>query len=255
MRLSESIALGYFTLFLAVALIGSVKRHAAWRSVCLSALGITVAVFAPHAPDLLVSDVFIPLRDWWLLAVLPLAYWTPAPLAGKPNERLEAWLLRVDDKLAVNWPRASASELFELAYLMVYPMVPAGLMASSAGEIFWRAVLLAVLPCYGLLPLLPTRPPRALAPGASANSSIFRVANVGFLRVFGNAWNTLPSGHAAGAAAVAVVVWRSGSSFAPIFALLAAGIAIGTVRGRYHYAVDTLLGVALGMAAGLAAWR
>jgi membrane-associated phospholipid phosphatase len=208
---------------------------------------------APQAPDLLLSDVFIPLRDWWLLAALPLAYWAPAPLTGSPNERLERWLLRVDEKLGLI--SARASELFELAYLLVYPMVPAGLLASSEGELFWRAVLIAVLPCYGLLPLLPTRPPRALAPGAStADGSMFRVANVGFLRVFGNVWNTLPSGHAAGAAAVAVVVWRSGSSLAPLFALLAAGIAIGTVRGRYHYAVDTLLGVALGIAAGLAAW-
>ena len=255
MRFSELLALGYFLVFLAAALVCLLRGRPAWRTAGISALGIAFVSLAPQAPDLLLSDVVIPLRDWWLLAALPLAYWTPAPLAGRPNERLERWLLRVDEKLGLNSLRAS--EFFELAYLLVYPMVPAGLLASSAGELFWRAVLIAVLPCYGLLPLLPTRPPRALTPpGASTSSaSIFRVANVGFLRVFGNSWNTLPSGHAAGAAAVAVIVWQSGSSLAPAFALLAAGIAIGTVRGRYHYAVDTLLGVALGIAAGLAAWR
>jgi membrane-associated phospholipid phosphatase len=253
MRFSEFLALGYFLMFLAAALGCLLRGRPAWRTAGISALGIAFVSLAPQAPDLLLSDVFIPLRDWWLLAALPLAYWTPAPLAGRPNQRLEQWLLRVDEKLGLNSLRAS--EFFELAYLLVYPMVPAGLLASSAGELFWRAVLIAVLPCYGLLPLLPTRPPRALAGASTAVGSIFRVANVGFLRVFGNAWNTLPSGHAAGAAAVAVVVWRSGSSLAPIFVVLAAGIAIGTVRGRYHYAVDTLLGVALGIVAGLAAWR
>ena len=203
MRFSELLALGYFLIFLAAALVCLLRGRPAWRTAGISALGIAFVSLAPQAPDLLLSDVFIPLRDWWLLAALPLAYWAPAPLTGSPNERLERWLLRVDEKLGLI--SARASELFELAYLLVYPMVPAGLLASSEGELFWRAVLIAVLPCYGLLPLLPTRPPRALAPGAStADGSMFRVANVGFLRVFGNVWNTLPSGHAAGAAAVAV---------------------------------------------------
>ena len=77
-----------------------------------------------------------------------------------------------------------------------------------------------------------------------------RQANVRVLAACGNAWNTLPSGHAAGAAAVAVMVVRSGSPWAPVFLLLAVGIALGTVRGRYHYAVDTILGVAFGILAG-----
>jgi membrane-associated phospholipid phosphatase len=138
-------------------------------------------------------------------------------------------------------------------------MVPAGLLAidvSSPGMAadFWLALLASVLPCYGLLPLLSTRPPRALllpTPAARSAPTLARRANVSFLATFGNDWNTLPSGHAAGAASVAVTVWRSGSPLAPLFVLLALGIALGTVRGRYHYAVDTILGVALGVAAGL----
>jgi membrane-associated phospholipid phosphatase len=84
-------------------------------------------------------------------------------------------------------------------------------------------------------------------------ATLARRANVRFLATFGNAWNTLPSGHAAGAAAVAVMVWRSGSPLSPVFAVLAIGIAFGTVRGRYHYAMDTILGVALGVLAGVVA--
>jgi membrane-associated phospholipid phosphatase len=180
-------------------------------------------------------------------------------LTGVPNEPLERWLQSVDDRLGLTRLDPAAHGGLEFAYLLVYPMVPAGLLAvtysrpASAGE-FWVALLVAVLPCYGLLPLLPTRPPRALLlPNPSVTSTLARRANVRFLAAFGNAWNTLPSGHAAGAAAVAVMVWRSGSPLSPVFAALAIGIALGTVRGRYHYAMDTILGVALGVLAGVAA--
>ena len=113
MRFSELLALGYFLTFLVVSLGCVLRGRPGWRSAGLSALGVAVAGLAPHAPDLLISDVFIPLRDWWLLAALPLAYWTPAPLADRPNERLEEWLLRVDEKLGLISLRASG--FFELA--------------------------------------------------------------------------------------------------------------------------------------------
>ena len=175
---------------------------------------------------------------------------------GRWHEPLERWLQSVDDRLGLTRLDPAAHGVLEFAYLLVYPMVPAGLLAvtfSSPGDAgaFWLALLAAVLPCYGLLPLLPTRPPRAfLLPDMRVTSTLARRANVRFLATFGNRWNTLPSGHAAGAAAVAMMVWRSGSPLAPVFAVLAIGIALGTVRGRYHYAMDTILGVALGVTAG-----
>jgi len=261
MRFSEFLALGYFGLFALVALLAAARRQAAWRSFAWAGLGAALVGSAPRLPFVYIFDCAFDLRDWLLLLTLPLAYWTPAALAGHPNERLEAWLWRIDARLGLTRRRRSALDPFELAYLLVYPMVPAGLIAAMSApaavpaETFWRAMLAAVLPCYGLLPLLPTRPPRALElpPSSTPASMGIRRANVGFLAVFGNVWNTLPSGHTAGAAAIAVVVWRSGSPVAPLFVLLAIGIAVGTVRGRYHYAVDTVLGVLLGLAAGLAA--
>jgi len=263
MRVSELLALGYFGIFALAALAIVARRPSAWRALGCAVLGLSLVATAPGMPWVFVFDVPVDFRDWWLLAALPLAYWTPAPLVVRPDERLEAWLSRIDEALRLTRRRGSALEPFELAYLFVYPMVPAGLLATMLApaampaETFWRAVLVAVLPCYGLLPMLPTRPPRALErPNPSSEPATgLRRANVGFLAAFGNGWNTLPSGHAAGAVAVAVIVWRSESPLAFVFALLAAGIAIGTVRGRYHYAVDTILGVMLGVIAGVAAGR
>ncbi len=249
MHAGEILALVYFLVIAGAALALLRRRAGAAIAMGWAVAGVLVAVTARFAPTLL--------RDWWLILALPLAYWAPARLAGTANERLERWLQSIDERLGLTRLDPGGHGLLEFAYFLVYPMVPAGLLAitlSSPGmaEEFWLVLFAAVLPCYGLLPLLPTRPPRSFllptTPAANA-SRLFRRANVEFLATFGNTWNTLPSGHAAGAAAVAVMVWRSDSSLAPAFSLLAIGIAMGTVRGRYHYVVDTLSGVMLGLAA------
>jgi hypothetical protein len=250
---SEFLAAAYSSVFLVASVLLIRTRAHAWRTVGLAGAGLAAALVAGTVGELGGET----LRAWWLLGFLPLAYWMPAPLVGRPHERLEARLLRVDSAFGLG-PVVSAFPL-ELSYLLVYPLVPAGLLAVlDAGGIsadrFWLGVLLAVLPCYGLLPLVATRPPRALlVPSVASAPGLFRRLNVRFLAFFGNQWNTLPSGHAAGSVAVAVLVWAAGSPFAPVAAMLATGICVGTISGRYHYVVDTVLGVALGaIAAGVA---
>ena len=259
MRPAEHLALGYFVCFFVLSL-GLRRTRAGWLTALgLSSAGAFVALAAPLIP----AHGSVDLRNWWLLLALPLAYWAPGPLAGHPNLRLEHWLRLVDDKLGLartHWPQGAG---LEVAYLLVSPMVPAALLAVTASgtdavlTTFCLSILVAVLPCYGLLPLIPTRPPRAFlvpSPAAPAGpESVVRHVNVRFLAAVGVGWNTIPSGHAAAATAAATLVWRSGSPFWPLFALLAAGVALATVRGRYHYAADTVLGVGLGLAAG--AWR
>lgn len=263
MRAGEAIALGYFVIVV-IAALRLCRRRPRWTlALAWASAGVLIAATARWAPDIWIRDHPLMLREWWLVAALPPAYWAPAPLVGTPRAGLERWLRAADERLGIAREARTAGFLLEVAYLLVYPMVPAGLWAviatghPGALDAFWPAVLIAVLPCYGLLPLLATRPPRALQlppPGSGREHGTGpRRVNVTFLSIFGIGWNTLPSGHAAGAAAVAVVVWRSGSMLAPLFALLAIAIALGTVRGRYHYAVDTVLGVGLGLAAGLCA--
>jgi hypothetical protein len=251
MRSSELLAAGYALIFLVAGLLVAGRRPRAWRTVGLALAGLCVAVLAPLS-TLAGGES---LRAWWLLGFLPLAYWMPAPLAYRPDQRLEAWLLSVDQRLGLG--PVVHSPALELSYFLVYFVVPIGLGAvlisgGLSAEHYWRGVLLAVMPCYGLLPLVTTRPPRALLLPSSNESAPreIRRLNVRFLAIFGNQWNTVPSGHAAGAVAIAVMVWQSGSPAAPVVALLAGGICIGTVSGRYHYAVDTVLGALLGLAAG-----
>jgi hypothetical protein len=251
MRFAEQLAAGYALIFLVAGLLVAGLRGGAWRTVGLALAGLGIAVLAPLSAQVGGEA----LRAWWLLGFIPLAYWMPAPLAEHPDERLEAWLLSVDRRLGLEG--VVRVPVLELSYLLVYPILPAGLGAVlMAGGVtadrFWLGILIAALPCYGLLPLLATRPPRMLLEPSVADAAprLTRQLNLRFLAAFSHQWNTLPSGHAAVAASIAVLVAEAGSPYAPVAVALAGGIALGTISGRYHYVVDTVLGVMLGLIAG-----
>src|SRR5690606_31744379 len=167
-------ALRYFVAF-AVAAMGLRSARPGWlRTLGLSTAGAGLAA----APLIIPGAPFYGsiLRDWWPLLLVPVAYRAPAGLAGAPRILLERRLLRVDERLAgltraTGTPRIPVlDDLLEVAYLLVYPLVPAGLLAfswsgeASAGDGFWPVLWWAVLPCYASLPVLPTRAPRELAP-------------------------------------------------------------------------------------------
>ena len=116
------------------------------------------------------------------LVYLLIGYWLPALIVREPNVRFEQRLLDFDRRLfgpdglarfERSAPRA-VIEYLELAYLLCYAVVPAGyaclLLAGHGGDAidrFWSIVLLASFLCYGLLPWIPTRAPRAIEPAAA----------------------------------------------------------------------------------------
>jgi membrane-associated phospholipid phosphatase len=180
-----------------------------------------------------------------------------------PSPALEAWLAKGDAWLAaqlgVSTLAPSAGTLtrgLELAYLLVYPLLPLGAAAlhlagaGAADARYWTAVLAAGLLSYGTLPWLPSRTPRAIEP--STGGGAIRQVNLALLARFSTGLNTVPSGHAATSTAAAVVIATHVASpaLALTFAALAAAIAIATVTGRYHFAADTVAGVALGLVCG-----
>src|SRR5687768_18388602 len=125
----------------------------------------------------LLCVLFVGMQHIMPLVYLLVGYWLPALLVRSPNLRFERRLLDVDhtlfgiDGLARFERRAPRLllEYLELSYLLCYAVVPAGwaVLAATGHDVetierFWSCVLLASFICYGLLPWLPTRAPRAI---------------------------------------------------------------------------------------------
>ncbi|MDH4063947.1 MAG: phosphatase PAP2 family protein [Acidobacteriota bacterium] len=207
----------------------------------------------------LVAHVFVP-----SLALLA-AYQVSGAFFLAPNRPLERGLLHVDETtlhrtgLLHAYRRAPTAvrELFELMYLLVYVMLPIGatvlVLGGQGARLghYWTVVFAAELACYGMLPWLQTRPPRALEdePMPRERSGPLRRLSLAVLARGSIQVNTIPSGHAAGAVAIAFAVGSAMPVAGAAFLVLATGITLATVLGRYHYLADSLLGVAVAIAA------
>lgn len=259
------VALGY-ALYLAV-LAWTAPRFARARAASSGlALGLASLRWTWPALDAL--------SGYWALGVqivvpglgLLLAYRVSGLFFDRPNEPLERWLLGVDRAALVRTGlldayRASPMalrETFELLYLLVYVMLPAGAITLVAGGAagtlgrYWTIVFAAEMACYAMLPWWQTRPPRAIepatfdpGPGPLRRLNRF-VLSRGSIQV-----NTLPSGHAAGAVALALAVGMALPAAGAVLLVIAAGITAATVLGRYHYLVDSVLGVGV----AIVVWR
>lgn len=256
-RVSDSIVVGYFVLLLVAALFVPTVRHRG------RVVAVSLAVVA-----CVLSFAFFPtfgrvalIRDWSPLAYLLLGYWLPALFVVTTNLPAERALLAADrrwfgtNQLIARTEHASRAllEILELAYLACYVMVPAGFVlvyvAGARIEVdrFWTAVLIASFLCFGLLPWLPTRPPRTIQDTGNGRRLLLRSVNLHVLDRGSCQLNTFPSAHAAAACATALTVAARWPLFGIAFAALAVAIVIGSVVGRYHRAVDAATGAAVGV--------
>jgi len=214
-------------------------------------------------------------RAWLPHAYLVLGYWIPAAFTPvSRDDRFERWLSLADARLKSQIPSPKSQRsgfplgcpfgiwdlgfgIFELAYLLCYPMVPAAFAVvyvlgdACSVERFWVTVLLSGYACYGTLPWTAARPPRL----AKAEPPGGRVAslNAFVLGHVSHRLNTFPSGHVAVSIAAAVAVAGVSLEAGAMFGAVALAIAVAAVVGRYHYLVDVVLGLLLGLAAGVGA--
>lgn len=249
----EWIVLGYVTYLASVAAIARRFQRARAPALAAAFAAWTVWAMARDVPRSITIEILLP------AACLLAGYWLSGLFFVAPMVHLERWLLRIDERAAVlhvAWPRV-VRDYFELAYVLVYAVVPAGAITLAIGghadavPPFWSVVLLAEFISYGMLPWLQTRPPRAIEstndrPHRTPALRRFNLAVLGRASIQAN---TLPSGHAAGAAAAALAVATVMPAAGAVFLAIAASIAIATVIGRYHYIVDSVLGVVVAMGA------
>lgn len=200
-----------------------------------------------------------PVLDHWVIppALLLLGYWASGRLFIGPMAGAERRLLSADQRLGVpavssRLPRACA-EYLELAYLGVYPVMPIALglylttTPSPDADRFWTVVLVTDYVCFGVLPWVQTRPPRALEPGPPWRSAVRRF-NEKLLGAASIHVNTFPSGHAAEALVVALLLVAAPWPVAAAMFAVAVSITAGAVLGRYHYALDAVAGWVVALA-------
>ena len=262
MRASEWMVCGYFAYLVVLARVLPLPgpRRNRVLAVAVACVGLVLVL-----SQLRLQLPMRVARDWAPCVYLLQGYWMSGLFFRRPMPMVEGRLRRLDRRLlgvlrldaAVGRTPAPILELLELAYLCAYPFVPitlgllygAGLRESA--DQYWTPVLLAAFACYGLLPWVQTRPPRAIEPpGAMARRGLaLRRANHAVLDHASVQVNTFPSGHAATAVAAALATAELLPHLLVPLPAAAGAIAVSTVVGRYHYAADTLLGVAVGAAA------
>jgi hypothetical protein len=263
MRTTDLLVVAYLAYVTAVAWIRPLPgRRRAIVTVAAIADAALLAGLARAA-----SPTGLAVRNWMPAAQILVAYWLSGFLFRAPMPRIEAWLARGDrwlferqrlSRLVDPAPRL-VLELLEAAYLGVHVVVPLGFAVALGidpeldADRYWRVVLAAELGCYALLPWVQTRPPRSLPgdPAGPREDLAVRRLNLAVLRVGSIQVNTVPSGHAAGAIATALVLGRVSPAAGALVAVAALGVIAGSIVGRYHFAIDSLLGAAMGVAAWL----
>jgi hypothetical protein len=247
-RLGSLVFFGY-VLVVAAGLRG-LPRAARLRAAAGAIGGMLLLAVSARLPADGIANV-------WLLppAALLIGYWTSGLLFVAPMPQAERALIRIDEILAIDaiaarTPRLVA-EVLELAYIGVYPLIPIALYLALRDGVtadrFWTVILLTDYVCFGMLPWIQTRPPRAVG-FATPWQSAWRGVNMRVVDASSVQVNTFPSGHAAEAVAAALLVSGSPAPVVILMCLAAAAISAGAVFGRYHYAADAIAGWAVAVA-------
>jgi membrane-associated phospholipid phosphatase len=242
MRLYEWITLAYFLFFGVLAWTRPTPARRRWNISIIAIAGIASIVALRSTA----------LRDWLPLVFIPLAYFQTGQFVLPLNQKFQSVLESIDRKLVFTLP-PPIMFVFELSYLFCYPLVPAGLVAlyligmgRFAGE-FWNTVLPPAYLCYATFPFIQTLPPRAIEDRVpwQPRRTEMRKVNLFVLRHVSIQANTFPSGHVAASVAVALALSAHSTVVGIAFLVVAICIAAGAFFGRYHYAIDVLIGALL----------
>ena len=207
------------------------------------------------------------LRDWLPVVLTLIPYWQAGQFFVGPNEKIQAWLVASDQRLFAAFSRTglrfghTVRLTMEWAYSLCYPIVPLGLgVLYLAGlrryaDTYWVLVLLPTYLCYVITPLFPALPPRSLGDNPSeprktkSRTFNFWIAKHGSIQAI-----SFPSAHVASALGVAFVLLHYLPVAGAVFLAIGLWIAIAAVVGRYHYAIDVVLGGLVSLAVDLV-WR
>jgi hypothetical protein len=262
-RTAEWINTLTFAFFAICAWLRPLTRSRRVRATAFGVAGILLTLAAYWAEAAWRLPALSIVRDWLPAPLMMFVYWQTGQFFTRRNEVLEARLLSLDDKilgpLFGRRPSPSLSPItanaLEFAYLFCYPLIPLGMLAlyvlglRAHADEYWTVVLPPTYLCYALLPFIQMFPPRLLAGDRWRNlsSGPIREFNLWVLRHGSIQVNTFPSAHVASTMAASLVLLRLAPPVGLVFLVMAIGIALGAVLGRYHYAADAVTAAALAL--------
>lgn len=185
-------------------------------------------------------------RDGWVQA------WEAAAFGVQPS-------LEAARRFGSFW----LSELLHVGYFAYYPIVPLALvglfLGRGAADLHAAAfqTALAFFVCYVVFVAVPVAGPRYAFPplsGPPAEGAVYGLVHT-VLEGGSSKGTAFPSSHVAASWAAVLACWRSDRRWFWLLAPAALALAIGTVYGRFHYALDAVAGAGVGWAAHLVAPR
>jgi membrane-associated phospholipid phosphatase len=278
MRISEWVQVVFAVLFAVAAWVtGLTSRplpiRRRWIVTSLAIIAVIMVELGRFCASFLSPGHGSILRDCLAVALFLVPYWQTGEFFLQPNLNVQNRLLAFDRRLLPGIAAKSGTErpvvdsLLEMAYLFCYPLVPLGVLAVYMAGLrekvggFWFVVLVSTYICYAVTPFVPAFPPRSLS--ADRPDTFVPKKGTNKIRSF-NRWIlkrgsihaiSFPSAHVASAFAIALVLLRYAPPIGVVFLVIAILISLGAVVGRYHYALDVLLGAATALAVFFAGYR
>ena len=271
LRSSEWLLIGYFAYVGLITPLFPLDRRVAWLALSVFVLAASLLAALALAERFGHQEIFRAARDWVPLAVTFIAYremnWF-APLGRDFQTELrwvewDRWLLHgAGLQRGLESVGPGLPMYLEFCYLLVYAVGPVSvaiLYFQHRQERINRLLLFylsGTLLAYALFPYFPSDPPRTLF-GATDMPNVvtaLREFNLWIVSGYGIHSSVFPSAHVSSAFSAAWgLLWLLPEKrrFGLVMLAYAVSVAVATVYGRYHYAVDAIAGLGVSIATAM----
>jgi membrane-associated phospholipid phosphatase len=271
LRSSEWLLIGYFGYVALITPLFPLGPQVKWLALAVFVLVAVLLAMLAAAETYGSPEIFSVARDWIPLALTLVAYremdWFSPRVR---NLDMELQWVQWDRRLlygaglqrAIESLGALVPAYLELCYLLVYavgPLSVAILYGQRRRGLVNRLLLVyltGTLLAYALLPYSPSDPPRTLFAGTDLPNVItpIRTFNLWIVRGYGIHSSVFPSAHVSSvfsAAWALLCLLPDKRRYGWGMLAYAVSVAVATVYGRYHYAVDAIAGFGISVIAAL----
>ena len=246
-------------------------RPSAWPLLLIAHVGGAALLFTADRIRMRIPNI---IKDWYLLALVPLLYTELAVLnvAVHNGHYFDDIILRWEEQifggqpsreLAAAFPNLLLSEFLHFSYIAYYLIIYGpfvywylkGRRADHQRATF--TIMLTFFAHYIFFIYFPVQGPRYLFPaptGDIASGPMYNLAHQ-ILEAGSSRGAAFPSSHVGVSFAQTAMTFLMLKRWAPVLVVLSTGLAVGAVYGGFHYATDAVTGFVYAMLIVLAAPR